>query len=153
MDHYQHYIIKTIVQDCSLSVPTVGTLLIICLSAIFGSLFLVPCFWFPVFVSLFLVPCFWFPVFGSLFLVPCFCISIFILLWKIYINIITTFLLNNSLRPETNLWEIASKLAFSYGNLLTGYTSYNTGSRIVHLNFRAGSTFPFPVCTVLNGQD
>ena len=144
MDHYQNHIIKTIVQDCSLSVPTVGNTA--------NNLFKRD-FWFPVFGCLFLVPCFWFPVFGSLFLVPCFCISIFILLWAIYINIITTFLLNNSLRPETNLWEIASKLAFSYGNLLTGYTSYNTGSRIVHLNFRAGSTFPFPVCTVLNGQD
>ena len=26
-----------------------------------------------------------------------------------------------------------------------------TGSRIVHLNFRAGTTFPVPVCTVPHG--
>ena len=44
------------------------------------------------------------------------------------------------------------KFTESSGRNVNKDSAVRTGSRIVHFNFRAGSTFPVPVCTVPHGH-
>ena len=54
--------------------------------------------------------------------------------------------------PSRNIFLIFFKGTVS-GFFLTKMTMYDSPAAVVHLNFRAGSTFSFPVCTVPCSMD